>query len=94
MLRRLFTGEIFSGKTLLERTLIVTWVFVFGGVALLGLFPRLAARIPDPFLIRPSLLLLILVSTVYGVVVLYRHGMKRAKRNSSDGSSHHYDAPR
>lgn len=79
MLKRIFTGEIFRGKTWFGRILIGTWILVFGGVALLGLFPRLAARIPYPAAIRPLLLLLILTSFIYGVIFLYRQGMKRAK---------------
>jgi hypothetical protein len=74
-----------------RRILIAVWVFVFGSIALLALFPRLAARIPYPVAIRPLLLLLVLVSIVYGVVFLYRQGMTRAERNSPDGDSHHYD---
>jgi hypothetical protein len=62
-----------------RKILIAVWVFVFGSIALLALFPRLAARIPYPVAIRPLLLLLVLVSIVYGVVFLYRRGMERAK---------------
>ncbi len=77
-----------------RRILILVWVLVFGSIALLALFPSLAARIPYPAAIRPFLLLLIFGSIVYAVVFLYRQGMKRAKGNSPDGGSHDYDARR
>ena len=94
MLRRIFTGEVFTGKTWFERILIGTWLFVLGSVALLGIVPRIAARIPYPAAIRTFLLIFALVSVAYCVVFLYRQGMKRAKSDGSDGTSHRYDAPR
>jgi hypothetical protein len=78
----------------LGRILIAGWAFVFGAIVLLALFPKIVTRIPHPNAIRPFLILFVLVSIVYGVVWLYRQGMKRAKRNSPDGASHDYDAPR
>lgn len=60
-----------------RRLLITVWLSVFGSIVLLALFPRLAARIPYPVAIRPFLLLLVVVSVVYGTVLLYRQGMKR-----------------
>lgn len=75
-----------------RRMLIIVWVSVFGSIALLALFPRLAARIPYPGAIRAFLLLLVSVSIVFGTVLLYRQGMQRARTNSADGSKRHYDA--
>jgi hypothetical protein len=77
-----------------RRILIAVWTFVFGSVALLGLFPKLAARVPRPGFLFVFLFSLILISFVYGVYWLYRQGLKRAERNPPDGGSHHYDAPR
>jgi membrane associated rhomboid family serine protease len=74
--------------------LVAVWALIFGSVALLGLFPKLAARVPHPKFLFIFLFAFILISLVYGVSTLYRHGMKRAKTNSADGPSHHYDAPR
>jgi hypothetical protein len=75
------------------RILIAGWAFIFGTIVLLALFPKMAARISHPSAIRPFLILFVLVSFVYGVVWLYRQGMKRAKRKLPGDDSHHYDAP-
>ena len=68
-----------------RRSLIVAWAFVFGGVAVLGLFPTLATGI----LRRPRFLFIFLLAlfiTSFGYVVnyLYRQGMKRAKKEQPD----------
>jgi len=68
-----------------RRTLIVAWAFVFGSVALLGLFPSLATGIlRRPGFLYIFLLTLVLTSFVYGVNYLYRQGMKRAKKEPPD----------
>ena len=56
------------------RILVAGWVFIFGSIALLALFPKTATWIPHPSAIRPFLILFVLVSLVYGVVWLYRTG--------------------
>jgi hypothetical protein len=67
------------------KTLITAWAFVFGSVALPGLFPSLATGIlRRPGLLFIFLLTLVLTSFVYGDNYLYRQGMKRAKREPSD----------
>ena len=69
-----------------RRTLIAAWAFVFGSVALLGLFPSLATRIlRRPGFLFIFLLTLVLTSFIYGVNYLYREGMKRAKKEPRDG---------
>lgn len=64
-----------------RRILVAVWAFIFGIVALLGLFPKLATRLPRPGFLFVFLFVFALVSFVYGVYWLYRQGMKRAKRN-------------
>ena len=76
-----------------RRILVAAWVFIFGSVALLGLFPKLATRLPRSGFLFIFLVIVVLISLVYGVFGLYRRGMKRAKTNSPDGASHHYDGP-
>ena len=62
-----------------RRILVAGWAFIFGSVALLGLFPRLVPRLPRPesFLF---LFAFVLLSLVYGVFWLYRQGMKRQRQ--------------
>ena len=79
---------------MLGRILIAGLAFIFGTIVLLALFPKMATRIPHPSAIRPFLILFVFVSLVYGVVWLYRQGMKRAKRKLPGDDSHRYDAPR
>jgi hypothetical protein len=68
-----------------RRILIAAWAFVFGSVALLGLFPSLATGIlRRPGFLFIFLLALFLTSFVYGVNYLYRQGMKRAKKEQPD----------
>jgi len=64
------------------RMLIAGWTFIFLSVLFFNIFPRLVSRIAPAILesIRPILLIFILITAVYGVVWLYRQGMKRAKR--------------
>jgi hypothetical protein len=81
-------------EAMFRRILVAAWVFIFGSVALLALFPKLVMWIPHPAAIRPFLILFVLVSLVYGVVWLYHQGMKRAKRKLLGGDSDNYDAPR
>jgi hypothetical protein len=64
---------------MLRRILIAGWVSIFGSMVLLAIFPRLALLIPHPELIRLFLVLFVLISFVYGIVTLYRLGMKRAR---------------
>jgi hypothetical protein len=66
------------------RILIAGWVFIFGGIILLAVFPKLATWIPYPGAIRPFLIVFVLASLIYGVVWLYRQGMKRARRSGPD----------
>ena len=61
------------------RILIAGWALVFALIALLGLFPRLLALIPHPEYIRVFLIVFVPVSAVYGVVRLYKEGMKRSR---------------
>jgi len=64
-----------------RRILIAGWVLIFAGVLFFNIFPTLLIKIPrsELELIRPCLLVFILISIVYGIVWLYRQGMKRAK---------------
>jgi hypothetical protein len=62
---------------MLGRLIVAGWIFIFGCVLLLGLFPRLLALIPHPEYIRVFLIVFVPVSAVYGVVWLYKEGMKR-----------------
>jgi hypothetical protein len=64
---------------ILRRILIVGWAFLFGSMVLLATFPKLALRIPHPELIRVFLIPFALISFVYGIVMVYRLGMKRAR---------------
>jgi hypothetical protein len=61
-----------------RRILVAGWAFIFGSVALMGLFPRLA-RIPRSEFVFIFLFTFALISLVYGVFWLYSKGMKRAK---------------
>lgn len=84
-------------RPILSRILVVGWMLLFGCVALLGIFPKLAIlfnRIPHPEVIRPFLIFFVLISALYGIVSLYRQGMKRAKKKWPDGGGRHLDAPR
>ncbi len=62
-----------------RRILIAGWVFIFGSMVLLAIFPKFALLIPHPELIRVFLIPFVLISFVYGIVTLYRLGMKRAR---------------
>ena len=62
-----------------RRILVTVWAFIVGGVALLGLFPKLATRVPRPRFLFAFLFTFILISLVYSVLRVYRHGIKRAK---------------
>ena len=64
---------------MVRRILIASWVFIFGSVALLGIFPKqLATRLPRPQLLFVFLFTFVLTSFVYGVIWLYRQGMEKA----------------
>ena len=63
-----------------RRILIAGWVFVFGSVALLGIFPKLATRLPRPPFLFILLFTFVLISLAYGVFWLYRRGMNRASK--------------
>ncbi len=60
------------------RLLIAGWVFIFGSVALLGIFPKLAIRLPRSQFLFIFLFTFVLISLGYGVFRLYRQGMKKA----------------
>ena len=77
-----------------RRILITAWASIFGSVVLLGLFPRLVTRVPRPGFLFVFLLACMLISLLYGIFSLYRHGMKRAKPNSPDGTGDHRDTCR
>jgi hypothetical protein len=62
-----------------RRILVAGWAFIFGSVALMGLFPKLATRIPRPEFVFIFLFTFVVISLVYGVFWRYRQGMKRAK---------------
>ena len=64
---------------MIGRILIALWVFIFACVALLGVFPRLATRLPRPSFMFVFLLSFVLISLIYGVVWLYPQGMKRGQ---------------
>jgi hypothetical protein len=59
--------------------LIAGWLFIFGSVVVLGLFPTLLCRIPHPEYIRIFLIPFVLVSVAYGIVQVYKLGMTRAR---------------
>lgn len=65
--------------SVLARSLLAAWALFWSFVLLLTLFPKAAARIPHLELIRPYMVILVLVSVVYGIVWLYHQGVKRAK---------------
>jgi hypothetical protein len=61
--------------------LIADWALFWGAMFLLVLSPVKPARIPHADLIRPFMVVLALTTIVYGLVRLYRHGMKHARRS-------------
>ena len=75
--------------TMFRRILITVWAFVLGGVALLGVFPGLATRVPSPRFLFIFLLIILFISLLYGLQFLYREGMRRAKRRSPGADSFH-----
>jgi hypothetical protein len=62
-----------------RQILVVGWAYIFGSVALMGLFPKLATRIPRSEFVFVFLFTFALISLVHGVFWLYRQGMRRAK---------------
>lgn len=62
-----------------RRTLIICWVLVFGAIAIIGAFPKLAARVLQPPFPLVFILALILISGSYGLFSLYRAGIKRSR---------------
>jgi hypothetical protein len=60
------------------KILVACWVFFWGFVLLLVVFPQMIARIPHVELLRLFLIALVLISAIYGVSWLYRRGMKVA----------------
>jgi len=62
------------------KILIGCWVFFWGFIILLAIFPKQIARIPHLELIRPFMIVLVLVSAIYGIAWLYRRGMKTARK--------------
>jgi hypothetical protein len=84
LLLRIFTRISAKKKNgilmgMFRRIMIALWVFIFGSMVLLAIFPRLALLIPHPELIRVFLVPFVLISFVSGIVWLYRLGMKRAR---------------
>ncbi len=65
--------------SVLARCLLVAWALFWSFVLILALFPKVATRIPHLEFIRPYMVILVLVSVVYGIVWLYRLGVKRVK---------------
>ena len=63
------------------RILIAIWALFWGAIVLLILSPVKPARIPHADLIRPFMFVLALTTIVYGLVRLYRQGMKHARRS-------------
>jgi hypothetical protein len=63
-----------------RRILLAGWAFIFGSVALMGLFPKLATRAPRPGFLFIFLITFALVSLGWAVFSLYREGMKRADK--------------
>ena len=61
---------------MLSRIFIAGWIFVLGGTLLLSVFPRLVFLIPHPEYIRIFLVMFVPISVVYGLVWVYRRGMK------------------
>lgn len=64
---------------MVRRILIAGWTIMLGGTLLLVVFPKLAVLIPHPEYIRVFLVAFVPFSAVYGLVWVYRRGMKRAK---------------
>jgi hypothetical protein len=62
-----------------KRILILAWVVFLATMLLFVFLPRQAIRIPHTSLIRPYMIVLTVVSVVYGVSWLYRQGVKRAR---------------
>lgn len=64
---------------MLGKIIIAGWVLFFAFVLVTGIFPKLIFRIPHlelaPFFVFPF----VFVSIVYGIVWLYRQGMKHAR---------------
>jgi hypothetical protein len=71
------------------KCIVGAWALFWSFVLFLVLAPRLATQIPHLQFIRPYIMVLFIVTVVYGTAWLYHHGMKRAKRNKPDGGSHH-----
>lgn len=64
---------------MLGRILIAAWIVFWGLMVVLVRFPKQFVRIPHIQLFRPFMIALTLVSILYGIIWLYRQGMKRAK---------------
>lgn len=67
-------------EPLFVRLLVGAWVLFWGVVLTLVLFPKLAARIANIGTLRPFFIFLAFVSIAYGIVWLYRQGMKTSKK--------------
>jgi hypothetical protein len=65
---------------MLKRVLILVWGLIFSFVLLLTVFPKLVVWAPRPSVSVPFMVFLMLFSLVYGVVWVFREGMKRATR--------------
>ena len=73
--------------TMFRRFLMAGWSLIFGVVLLSGLFV-LVGRVPKSIAwiltrqpVHVFLFLFVLVSIIYGVVRIYRQGIKRAKHS-------------
>jgi hypothetical protein len=62
-----------------RKIIIRGWIIIFATVAVVGLFLKLLLRVPSsPPFIFIFLFTYALISLVYGVITLYRQGMKRS----------------
>jgi len=61
------------------KLLIAAWLLFWLFVAFVVAFPKLATRIPHFAFVRPYMIVLFIASVTYGVLWLYRQGMRGAK---------------
>ncbi len=62
-----------------RRILVTTWALIFSGVGFLGFYPRAMTALPRPRLLFIFLFGLAVISFVYGLLLVYREGMRSAK---------------
>ena len=75
-------GTIIGMIHVLGRILLICWSIIFAITLILVLMPNVAVRTPRPVLelAKPFLLIVILISLLYAVAWLFRHGMNRLNR--------------